>query len=121
MLPPLIASEDLTPAMVPDPDTADTSAIWAFFHSFDGYGRWGGALEAHRAVQAAAEIVHAQYESGEVPEDGFARWPEPALDLIRTDAFLELRADRHMGREVSWDAMRQVLRLLLWTMAQNPK
>jgi len=116
-----IPSEQLTVEMVPDPETATEAEIWAFFHSFHAYTHWGGLAEAHAVIEAMATKMQDEWAEATARGDEFYRWPEPAVDLIRTDAFLQLRADRHqnaMDPPVDWFAMRERLKHLIWTMQQ---
>ena len=106
--------------MVPDPATATEADIWRFFHSYHAYIHWGGLEQAFAAVEKVAEEIDQQPELLETDQD-FIMWPEPAIDLIRTDAFLELRAARHqdpMSPPVDWESMRQRLAHLRWVMQQ---
>jgi hypothetical protein len=114
---PHIPSDQLTVDMVPDPERASEREIWKFFHSFHAYTHWGGVEAAHEALQAMSKEIAAEWAEAEARGDEFYRWP--SVDLIRTEAFLQLRADRHqdaMDPPVDWQGMRDRLRHLLWTM-----
>jgi len=76
--------------------------------------------EVVEAKEKVAEEIDQQPELLKTDQD-FIMWPEPAIDLIRTDAFLELRAARHqdpMSPPVDWESMRQRLAHLRWVMQQ---
>ena len=116
---PHVPSDELTLIMVPDPDTATPGEMWAFFHSFHAYTYWGGLVEANEAVAHVGEYLE---KTDPDPETGFYRWPEPEVDLFRTEVFLQLRADRHQDLSlgsVEWDDMRERLRHLRWMLKQR--
>lgn len=95
-MPAHIPSEDLTMDMVPDPETATEGEAWAFFHTFHAYIYWGGFKEAFKANDRAA-IWQQEWLARQDPEPEFFRYPEPHMDHLRTDLFLECRSARHCG------------------------
>lgn len=122
-----VPSEELTLEMIPDPEDAFDGAIWTFIHTFNAYGHWGGFEEAQVAMEAVQfERLIAEAEAA---GEEFFRWPEPEVDLIRTNMFLDLRAFRHNGgRGGGWGGedpthimlkSREGIRHLLWTLEQQ--
>ena len=93
-----IPSEELTLDQVPSPD-APLGELWDFAHTFHGYTHWGGLQEAFEATDRAGKWQQEWLEKNGEPEHGFYPYPEPVLDYLRTDLFLECRAARHCESE----------------------
>lgn len=116
-----IPSENLTLDMVPDPETAEDRELWDFAHTFSAYKHWGGLQEAFdasdRAGKFQAEAVAAyEAEHGEPPE--WFPYPEPQLDYIRSELFLDCRATRHCEQDSPypdyfWSDLRYGVRAVL--------
>lgn len=117
-MPDHIPSEELTLDLVPDPDTATDDELWEFAHTFHAYEHWGGLEEAFTAIDRAAEfqkeaVAEYEREHGDTPE--WYPYPEPQLDYLRTDMFLDCRATRHCNQDgppsdVFWEGIREYVK-----------
>lgn len=114
---PHIPSDELTLEQVPDPDTCTNHELWDFAHSFNAYTHWGGLEEAHTASARAAAWQTAWIDENGLPEGEFYPAMEPELDTIRTDLFLDCRAERHCNQESEpsdtfWFGLREGVRAI---------
>ena len=113
-----ISSEELTIDQVPDPDSASEHELWDFAHTFDAYTHWGGLREAHAASVRAAAYQERELEAYKAKHDTEPEvypLPDPALDYLRSEMFMDCRAIRHCVQdspypESFWSGLRHGVR-----------